>query len=529
MKKRILCGLLAAAMMLTLFTGCKNGQSGGNTVVVGAATDLKTLDPGHMYEVYGNMIAYAAYDMLFRMDANDMSKPVKSLCTDYTLDDATHTKYTFTLRDGVKFSSGNPLTSADVVWSIQRVMNLKSNTKDHVAGIQEVSAPDAKTVSITLKEPDASFLIKLASNAFCVLDSEVMKQQGATDGADAATADKGRDYLDKQSAGSGAYMVESWNQNDQLVLVRNPHYWGQKTNVDKIIIKEIPDANTQISMLEKGEIDVALTLNNDNIGQLEGKDGVKIMKGQTAVTTFLMMNRDAAVGKEMANPAVQQAVRYAIDYKGLLELCGDGASLPLNIVPQGLVGAKTKPDNYQDVEKAKQLMKQAGYENGFTIDFTVASYDSEGMQWTTLAQKIQSDLKAINITANIRTTEIGVAIDEMRQGKSPFMLMHWSPDYYDINNQLVFLPGEVNAVERVKWNASDENKRMGELANLIRQESDYNKRAGYAGELQDLMDADSPYAFLLQHPKAYAVRSNLQNVLYNDVAKLQLTELSIGE
>ena len=70
---------------------------------------------------------------------------------------------------------------------------------------------------------------------------------------------------------------------------------------------------------------------------------------------------------------------------------------------------------------------------------------------------------------------------------------------------------------------------MGELANLIRQESDYNKRAGYAGELQDLMDADSPYAFLLQHPKAYAVRSNLQNVLYNDVAKLQLTELSIGE
>ena len=168
----------------------------------------------------------------------------------------------------------------------------------------------------------------------------------------------------------------------QLVLKRNPNYWGNTSNVDTIIIKEIPDANTQISMLEKGEIDAALTLNNDNIGQLANQEGIVIKKGQTAITTFLMMNRDASIGNEISNPDVQRAVRYAIDYKGLLALCGDGASLPLNIVPEGFVGSKTKPEDYQDLAKAKELMKQAGYEDGFSINMTVANYDSEGMQWT---------------------------------------------------------------------------------------------------------------------------------------------------
>ena len=159
MKKRIVCTLLAAVLMMAVFAGCGGSGSGGNTVVVGVATDLKTLDPGYMYEVYGNMISYATYDMLFRMDGNDMSKPVPSLATDYTID-GTNTVYTFTLRDGVKFVSGNPLTSADVVWSIRRVMSLQSNTKDHVAGISDVTAPDDTTVIVTLKEPDASFLWK---------------------------------------------------------------------------------------------------------------------------------------------------------------------------------------------------------------------------------------------------------------------------------------------------------------------------------------------------------------------------------
>lgn len=94
----------------------------------------------------------------------------------------------------------------------------------------------------------------------------------------------------------------------------------------------------QIQALEKGEIDIALSVNSDNVAQLKGKDGVTIKNAQAAVCSFLLMNNDPAIGKEMANPKVQQAVRYAIDYEGLKKMCGEGASLPLSIVPQGFGG-----------------------------------------------------------------------------------------------------------------------------------------------------------------------------------------------
>lgn len=530
MFRRFICAALAASLMMVSFAGCGNGggSSASKTVVIGVATDLKTLDTGHMYEIYGNMISYATYDMLFRIKGKDMANPQPSLATeDWTLD-ATGTVYTLPIRQDVTFTSGNKLTAKDVVWSIQRVINLKSNTAAHVAGIESVVAKDDYTVVITLKAPDASFLTKLASNAYCVLDSEVVKQNGGTDAADAATTDTARNYLDSHSAGSGPFILENWTAGSELTLVKNQNYWGEAGNVEKVIIKEIPDANTQIQMLEKGEIDMALSLNADNISQLEGKEGVSILRDQTAVTTFLIMNDDPVVGGPMANPDVQQAVRLAINYDNLLQVCGDGATLPLSIVPQGFIGAKTRPEGYRNVEKAKELMAKAGYADGFDIELTAANYNSEGMQWTTIAQMIQADLKEIGINVNIKTAEFSVILDPYRNGEIPFLVMHWSPDYYDINNQLAFLPGDTVG-ERAKWEVDESNQAMVDLGNKIIGESDKTLRAQYSGELQDMMAENSPYAFLLQHPKVYAVRSNLENVVYNDLCKVQLTELRVKE
>lgn len=535
-KKRLICLIVACLMMVAVFAGCSNNesennqdnQSGnetGNTVVIGLASDLKTLDTGHMYEIFGNMISYATYDMLFRITGDNLSEPQPSLVTEEWTLDETRTVYTFPLRQDVYFTSGNQLTAKDVVFTINRVKNLKSNNTPHTDGIVSIETPDEFTVVITLDKPDASFLTKLASNAFSILDSEVVKQHGATDAEDAASTDTARTWLDANSAGSGPYILESWTQGVELVLKKNPNYWGECGNVDTYILKEIPDSNTQIQMLEAGEIDIAFTLNADNIAQLEGKEGISIINGQTSLLTFLIMNCDPEIGGPMADPKVQQAVRLAIDYQGLLTLGGEGASLPLSYIPQGFVGAITRDASYTNLEQAKALLAEAGYPDGFEVVLTTANYDTEGLKWPTIAQKIQSDLAQIGIDVKIETGEIGVVIDKYREGTCPFLIMHWSPDYYDINNQLAFLPGGTVGA-RANWSAEG-HEDMIALGDLIIGEADYEKRAEYSRQLQELTAEDSPYAFLLQHPKNFAIGDRVDNVIYNDLVKIQLSEMNV--
>lgn len=541
MRKKLLAMLLAGALALTALTGCNGGSSGaattaanaeGNaaetakTVVIGAQSDLVTLDPGNMYEPYANMISYAAYDMLYRVKSGTMGTPEPSVATGYTLDE-TSKIYTFTLRDDVVFASGNKLTAKDVVWSINRVLNMKeSNAYSMVKIIEKVEAPDDYTVVFTLSEPDASFLVKTTSNAYCILDSEVVKEHGGSDnGNDTAKA-----WLDTTSAGSGPFVIESWTPKEQLVLTKNANYWGTKNNVDKIILREMTSVDAQITALQNGEIDIALGLNSETAKQLEGKDGIQIENGATALMTFLVMSRDASLSPEMSNPKVQEAVRYALDYEGYLTLGGAGCTIPLNIVQNGFSGAEQRDSNFRDLEKAKALMTEAGYADGFEITLTCANNNSEGLEWTTLAQKVKQDLAEINITVNIETLEATLVYEKMRDGTMPFYIMFWTPDYYDINNQFAFLPGtgdEGTAYgNRTMWEIDDNNKALWDLAYQIQIEPDETKRAEYSKQMQELFEQDNPFAFLLQHPKTFAYSTNtLATVTFNDLCKIQLCDL----
>ncbi len=552
MKKNLLSILLVLVLAVGLLSGCSGSAGstqgpsenteqtdtqeegaqtetpaeGGKTIVMGAQSDLVTLDPGNMYEPYANMISYAAYDMLYRVQSGTMGTPVPSVATGYTLDE-TNTVYTFTLRDDVVFASGNKLTSKDVAWSFNRVLNMKeSNAYANMKIVDHVDTPDDYTVVVTLTEPDASFLVKLTSNAYCILDSEVVKEHGGSD----TGGDTAKSWLDTTSAGSGPYIIESWTPKEQLVLKKNPNYWGEQKNIDTIILREMTSVDAQITALQNGEIDIALGLNSETAKQLEGVENVQIEKGVTAMLTFLVMSRDESLSPEMSNPLVQQAVRYALDYEGILTLGGEGCTIPLNFVQDGFAGAQMRDASYRDLDKAKELMKEAGYENGFTVTLTCANNNSEGTEWTVLAQKIQQDLAEINIDVQIETLETTLVYEKMRDASMPFYIMFWTPDYYDINNQFAFMPGmgdDGTAYgNRAKWDVSSENQAMWDLADKIFVEPDEDKRAEYSKELQELFDADNPFAFLLQHPKTYAYRTDtLESAPYNDLCKIQLCDL----
>ena len=538
--KRTLSLLLASTLLLALLAGCGNGSQGnvqGNadgseakTIVIGGQSDLVTLDPGNMYEPYANMVSYAAYDMLYRVESGTMGTPTPSVATDCTVDEA-GLVYTFPLREDVVFASGNKLTAKDVAWSVNRVLNMKeSNAYTNIKIVDKVEALDDYTVQFTLTQPDASFLVKLTSNAYCILDSELVKEHGGSDnGGDTAKA-----WLDTTSAGSGPYIIKSWTPKEQLVLEKNPNYWGESSNIDTLIFREMTSVDAQITALKNGEVDIILGLNGETAKQLDGVENVAITNGSTALMTFLVMSRDEALCPEMANPKVQQAVRCALDYEGYLTMGGEGCVVPLNFVQQGFSGGLTRDLATQgrDLEKARALMAEAGYADGFDVTLTCGNNNSEGLEWATIAQKVQQDLAEIKINVKIETLEATLVYEKMRDSSMPFYVMFWSPDYYDINNQIdAFLPGtgETGTAygNRTQWAVTAENQQLWTLGDQVKVETDEATRAQLSQQLQELYEQDNPLAFLLQHPKTFAYRTDrLEKVTYDDLCKIELCELA---
>jgi peptide/nickel transport system substrate-binding protein len=522
----ILVIVVAAFHMSACPAQAADAPSTDSHLIIGLDPDYESFDPALAYEVYAQLVLNAVYNNLVHFERTlDLPKPDLAESYEATPDAKT---FTFNLFKNAKFASGNPVTAADVAWSFNRLINMQGNPAFLADGIDSVEAVGDYTVVIKLKEPDGAFLSKLTYSAFAVIDSKVAIENGATDAADAKSTDTAKLWFDAKGAGSGPYLLESYTPKEQVVLVRNENYWGPVPgSFERIVLRTIPDPGAQLMMLDKGDIDIAFNLGPDNVKQLEGKDGIETKDAQTLVISFLAMNRDKEVSGPVADPKVQKAIRLAIDYKGIQEIGGKGSSTPVSIIQLGFLGAlpPLDPAKAQDVERAKALMKEAGYADGFKTAFNVPTISVEGIDLVTMAQKIQDDLKAIGIELEIQPSEMTQAFSLYRDGKSPFGLFYWGPDYPDANNQLAFVVGGSVAGPRVRWNESDAPE-LAELSKKAMVETDPETRAGYLREIQTRMGEDSPYVVLMQHGRQYAVRSNVKDAFYIDNYKLDLRSIS---
>ena len=317
MKKKLAALVMSFTVVLSLAAcgggpdaspdgGSGSADGGGKTVVIAMEGEgLETFDPGYVYEKYSHVVMNACYENLFKFYGNDgAAEPCLADTYEFSEDGLT---LTVTLKDGIKFASGNPMTSEDVAFSINRCKNLKGNPSFIADTIESIETPDDKTVVIHLTEPDSAILSKLTYNAVAILDSKVAKENGATDAEDAAETDTARNYLDNASAGSGMYVLTKYTPNEEIVLEKNENYWGENaSNVEKYIIQLQGDANTQMMTLSSGDVDVALNLTDDTVSELEGKDNVDVINDPTKTVAFVMMNMDENIGGPVSDPKVQQ-------------------------------------------------------------------------------------------------------------------------------------------------------------------------------------------------------------------------------
>jgi peptide/nickel transport system substrate-binding protein len=498
-----------------------------NVLVIGHAESTDSLDPARGYTQTTSIVLKATYDTLVTFPVDSAAEIQPALAESWEISEDGLT-YTFTLREGATFSDGSPVTAEDVAFTFNRMINVKGQPSSLATTIAGAEAAEDGTFVLTLSEPDPAILSKLVASGSSIVNAELVTANGGTDAADADTTDTAEEFLNSNSAGSGPYVLESWEPQVETVLVRNENYWGEAPYFDRVIITNLPEAATQKAALESGEIDVALDITADQVPDLESTDGVTVYQGSGNIVHFLLMNANPEVGGPMSDPKVQQAVRLALDYEGYIGLFG--GVTPASVIPVGFLGAYG-PENAltRDVEAAKALLAEAGYADGFEVTLDYPVFTFQGVNMETNAQKIQADLAEIGITVNLNPGELQVSLEAYRLGEQGFGYWFWGPDFIDPQNYTEFLPGKKVGGERAQWTEERADETIIGLRDQALTETEAEARVEVFQQIQDYMQQNGPFAPFLQPGVQTAYRSDLQGYYWHPQWLLDVALLSRAE
>lgn len=516
------------AVISLALTACGGGSSNspdtsssatGGSLVVDTSFNLKTVDPGRMFETTGGLIDHALYDTLLTFVGGDLKKPVPSLASAYQAS-ADGKTYTFTLRKDAVFADGTAVTSADVLFSFNRLINLKGNPSFLLAGVT-VTAPDAQTVVLTSKTPNAAIPFIVPNAALGILNSKAVKAAGGSDAVGADKSDTAEAALNAKSQGSGPYVLSSFSNTTQVVLTANPKYWGTKPHYSKIVVRNVA-ANVQKLNVLKGESQIALDLSP---AQAKGISGVQTVNGASPNVIFLFTNRSAKVSAATSNPDFQEAVRYGIDYDGLIQLAGTGAVQASGVIPSMFLGSLPAGSGVKrDVVKAKAALAKSGLSNPTVKLAYPSDLQVNGLNFGDLAARIQQNLKEVGITVQLAPAPVQTALDSYRNGKEELGLWYWGPDYPDPSDYLAFLPGQLVGL-RANW-AAGADPALEKLATEASTTSDDAARATLYQQIQTSMNTSGPFMPIMQPAQILIAGNSVKNAQSNALWLVGLSELS---
>jgi peptide/nickel transport system substrate-binding protein len=457
------------------------------------------LDPGKIYEVNDQAAQNLLYDPLYQIPDGSNLADIRPLgAADVPTMSADGLTATIKLRDGMKFhNSGTVATSADWVFSIQRLANLKGNPSFLFTDFFEsISAVDPLTIELKLKSPNAALLAILVSAPFAAIDSAVAKEHGGTDAADADQTDTLTDWINEgNSLGTGPYKLTGWDPNTEVTLEANTDYWGDAPQFDRVIFRNVDDLNTQLQLLETGEADLAYSIDPDNLSQVTDNPDLQIIEGPSLAYEYLALNTTAEVGGPLANKSLRQAIASAIDYDGIISgLLGGAGVRPATIVPLGLQGADVvEPKKWvQDLAKAQSLFDASGLGSAeISLTYDAGGSSPGGVSREILASKLQSDLQQINgLTVKLVPMDPTQRFADYRAGKLQFVMSDWAPDYADVHTYAEpFGHTGGGAAKRVGYSNPDVDALLDQ--GIV--ETDPAKRTDLYTQVQEIMIDDVPF------------------------------------
>ncbi|UCD79415.1 MAG: ABC transporter substrate-binding protein [Desulfobacterales bacterium] len=508
-KKFIAWALIVLASAVVGLTPDADAAGRKDVLVIGMATsDIISLDPAKAFEFSGVGIDAQIYDRLLDFPAGKYDKPELSLAKFYDVSPDGKT-WTFHLRDDVKFHSGNPLTAEDVVYSFQRVVILKDQPSFILTqfGItpDSVKAVDKYTVQVTLDDKYASgiFFACLAAGVSSIVDSQVVKQHvQKTDKY--PEGDMGLTWLARNSAGSGPFRLVKWEKGDRVILDANPNHFKYPPKVKRVVIKEINEATSRRLQVEKGDIDIAWEMYPDQIKELKKNPVLRIESSPATIIYYVGMN---VTKGPLTDNRVRTAIRHAIDYNGIIENIMGGAARPTNsFIPEGFAGYQNIVYYREDLEKARQLLKDAGYPDGFEISMDHGDQTPN----PEIAQALQNSLARVGIKVKLNKLISAQLWPKYRAQQHELILARWGPDYVDPHTNAQ--PFADYKAKQLCWRNVFYNDETSSLIQAAGQEMDDAKRIALYQKANEIIQTEGPYAMLYQPMYEHVVRNNISGV-----------------
>jgi peptide/nickel transport system substrate-binding protein len=451
----------------------------GGTLVVAKTTEAPSLDPHRVNAVSRQRVTQNIYSYLVQADADLRIQPDLAEKWDIAADGKT---YTFNLRRGAKFHNGREVQAADVKYSIERIKDpaTASQGAGLLSSIDGVETPDPYTVRLILKQPDSGLLASLASAwGGIVAREEVEKANGD---------------LAKSSAGSGPFILEEWIPNQTLKLRRNPDYYGQNgPYVDNLTFQVIPEESAIVAQLRSGSVDLAMLEDNKNFELVRDAANLDTMRGTRLGFDYLNIDNQ----REPFNKVeVRQALSYAIDRREILQVAASGYGSLLAPIPPAFKDYALDPETLEEyrpnLDKARQLLAQAGLPNGFSAELeAIPTFPT----MVTGSQVIADQAKRVGINFEIKQYEYGVWLDRFNTKKFQTTMNvtggNADPDTL-LYNRLRSAPAGVSGVNQN--NSSDpEIDRLLDEGKLI---TDLNRRIEHYKQVQRVLLQKAPQLWL---------------------------------
>ncbi len=545
MKKRsILTSLLAVTLGSVLVANTADAQEeGGGDLIIAEMSDLVSLDPHGNNDVPSSNVRANIYDTLTILDENMEVQP--HLAVEW--EETDENTYSFTLRDDVVFHDGTEFNAEVVRANLLRVTdeNFASQRAFLYEMITDIEVVDDYTVEITTEYPFAPLLSHLAHDAGGMLSLDVITEDynQALEGTDydyesyvealvageefdedvvAAIGENIGEYAAQNPIGTGPFVLESRSPGDNTVLVRNDDYFDEPALLDSVTFKVVSETASRIAELEGGYSHVIGAVDPISRDRVENHDETYLDETESMSLSYVGFNVEA---EYLSDPLVRQAISYAIDREAIIAGIYDGVGTEaIGPLAPAVFGYDENVEGITyDMERAKELMAEAGYEDGFEISL----WTNDNPQRVDTAVFMQESLAELNIDVSIEQVEWGAYLERTADGEHDMFILGWSVVTGDADYGMypLFHSSQVGAPGNRSFIQNDE---LDELLEAGRQAIDPDERLEHYSAAQDLLVDLAPMVYIHHSNYLTGVRDEVQNFEIDALGIYQLKDVSIS-